>query len=73
MSGLKAEVQVRTVTQHVWAAASHVLQYKQEASVPLPVRRSIYRVSALLETVDLEFERVLSSATPIEWTLIFER
>lgn len=55
----KAEVQVRTLAQHIWAAASHNLQYKQEQSVPVPVQRSIYRVSALLETVDLEFERVL--------------
>jgi hypothetical protein len=35
------------------------LQYKREESVPPPVRRAIHRVSALLETVDLEFERVL--------------
>jgi putative GTP pyrophosphokinase len=59
LGGLKAEVQVRTMAQHMWAAASHALQYKQEASVPLPLRRTIYRVSALLETIDLEFERVL--------------
>jgi hypothetical protein len=59
MRGLKAEIQVRTIAQHIWAAASHDLQYKHEESVPLPVRRAIYRVSALLETVDLEFERVL--------------
>lgn len=57
----KAEIQIRTVAQHMWAAASHVLQYKQESNVPLPVRRSIYRVSAILETVDLEFERVLDA------------
>lgn len=56
---LQAEVQVRTVAQHIWAAASHKLQYKREASVPLPVRRAIHRVAALLEVVDLEFERVL--------------
>ncbi|SFU99378.1 ppGpp synthetase catalytic domain-containing protein (RelA/SpoT-type nucleotidyltranferase) [Polaromonas sp. YR568] len=56
---LKAELQVRTLAQHIWAAASHKLQYKQEQSVPPPVRRAIHRVSALLETVDLEFERVL--------------
>lgn len=56
---LKAEIQVRTLTQHIWAASSHFLQYKQKRGVPLPVRRSIHRVSALLETVDLEFERVL--------------
>ncbi len=59
-SGFVAEIQVRTAAQHIWAASSHVLQYKQEASVPLPLRRSIYRISALLETVDLEFERVLN-------------
>lgn len=57
---LRAEVQVRTVAQHIWAASSHKLQYKQESSVPPPVRRAIHRVSALLETVDLELERVLS-------------
>ena len=55
---LKAEVQVRTMAQHIWAAASHKLQYKQEANIPSPLRRSIHRVSALLETVDLELNRV---------------
>jgi len=55
-----AEIQVRTLAQHIWAVASHNLQYKQEKNVPQTVRRSIYRVSALLETVDLEFERVLN-------------
>ena len=59
LDNLMAEIQVRTVAQHIWAAASHKLQYKREQSVPLPVRRSIHRVSALLETVDLEFLRVL--------------
>jgi putative GTP pyrophosphokinase len=58
-SEFRAEVQVRTVAQHIWAAASHIFQYKNEAGVPPPIRRSIHRVSALLETVDLEFERVL--------------
>jgi len=57
--GLRAEIQVRTVAQHTWATASHFFQYKQESNVPQPILRSIYRVSALLETVDLEFERVL--------------
>lgn len=55
----KAEIQIRTIAQHIWAAASHNLQYKQEDNVPKTVRRSIYRVSAMLEIVDLEFERVL--------------
>jgi ppGpp synthetase/RelA/SpoT-type nucleotidyltranferase len=60
LRGLQAEIQVRTASQHIWATASQALQYKNEASVPLPVRRSIHRVAAILETVDLEFERVLA-------------
>lgn len=56
----QVEIQMRTIAQHAWAAASHQLQYKREGSVPVEVRRSINRVSALLETVDLEFERLLS-------------
>ncbi len=59
LSDLKAEIQVRTIAQHMWAAASHKLQYKREDSVPPPLRRAINRASALLETIDLEFERVL--------------
>lgn len=59
LAGLKAEIQVRTAAQHIWAATSHTLQYKREAHVPEPVRKSITRVAALLDLVDLEFERVL--------------
>jgi ppGpp synthetase/RelA/SpoT-type nucleotidyltranferase len=32
LGGLRAEVQVRTTAQHIWAAASHKLQYKHEES-----------------------------------------
>lgn len=61
LKGFRAELQVRTAAQHIWAAASHKLQYKNESGVPEPVRRSINRVSALLEIVDFEFERVLEN------------
>lgn len=60
LQGLQAEIQVRTASQHIWAEASHALQYKRESHVPKPLRRAINRVAALLETVDIEFERVLS-------------
>lgn len=56
---LSAEIQVRTVAQHIWAAASHKLQYKREDSVPQKLKRSIHRISALLETVDLELSRLI--------------
>lgn len=59
LSDYVAELQIRTISQHIWASASHRLQYKQQVSVPPSVLRSIHRVSALLETVDLELERVL--------------
>ncbi|EGR1556858.1 GTP pyrophosphokinase family protein [Vibrio parahaemolyticus] len=55
----QAEIQVRTMSQHIWATASHKLQYKKSSNVPAPLKRTINRISALLETVDLEFERVL--------------
>lgn len=58
-SGMKAEVQVRTMAQHVWATASHTLQYKSEENTPAPLRRSVHRLAALLELVDIEFERLL--------------
>ncbi len=56
---LRAEVQIRSLAQHTWAAASHHLQYKKERGVPKPLRCTIQRVSALLEAIDLELERVL--------------
>ncbi|MGX1017399.1 putative GTP pyrophosphokinase [Pseudomonas sp. Y3 TE3536] len=59
LGGLRVEIQVRTLAQHIWAAVSHKLQYKQEAGVPPPLRRAINRASALLETVDVEFDRLL--------------
>ncbi|WP_052770064.1 GTP pyrophosphokinase family protein [Paenibacillus sp. IHB B 3415] len=58
-SGLTVEIQVRTTSQHIWATASHILQYKREAHVPQPLKRSINRTAAILELVDLEFERLL--------------
>ncbi|WP_391572734.1 GTP pyrophosphokinase family protein [Cohnella sp.] len=60
LQGLSIEIQVRTVAQHIWAAASHKLQYKQENHVPIPLRRAINRTAAILEMVDLEFERLLN-------------
>lgn len=59
LENYNTEIQVRTLSQHTWAEASKELQYKQEENVPRPLLRSIGRVSALLETVDLEFARLL--------------
>lgn len=61
MEAFQAEIQLRTLSQHIWAEASRVLQYKQEGSVPRTMRRAVFRASALLESVDLEFDRVLEA------------
>jgi putative GTP pyrophosphokinase len=52
---LKAEIQVRTVLQHAWAAVSHKLQYKVNSEVPIELQRKLFRISALLELADDEF------------------
>lgn len=56
--GLHTEIQVRTFSQHVWAASSHLLQYKIEQTIPMVMRRSIYRLAAVLEIVDNELESI---------------
>jgi putative GTP pyrophosphokinase len=55
-SGLKAEFQIRTVLQHAWAAIDHKFRYKTKDEAPLNLRRRLFRISALLETADSEFE-----------------
>lgn len=55
LGSLAAEIQIRTVLQHSWAAISHALQYKREADIPYQFRRRLMRLSGLLELADEEF------------------
>lgn len=52
---MHAEIQVRTVLQHAWAAVSHALQYKREGDVPFELRRRLFRLAGLFEIADEEF------------------
>ncbi|NVK20449.1 MAG: hypothetical protein HWE30_17280 [Methylocystaceae bacterium] len=54
----RAEVQVRTVLQHSWAAVSHALQYKREGDVPHGSRRRLFRLASLFEIADEEFLKI---------------
>ena len=54
------EMQIRTLAQHIWAAASRNLQYRKEEDVPREVRREIHSIAAILEEVDSAFENILS-------------
>ncbi|MER7487778.1 hypothetical protein ABTY20_18095 [Streptomyces sp. NPDC126497] len=54
----ECEIQIRTEAIDLWARMSHKLMYKAEASaVPSDVRRSLYRLIALIELYDLEVRR----------------
>ncbi|HVQ09332.1 MAG TPA: hypothetical protein VMS43_12945 [Allosphingosinicella sp.] len=57
-SGMKAELQIRTLLQHTWAAIDWRFRYKGEREAPKPLRRRLFRISALLEAADNEFSGV---------------
>lgn len=52
---LKAEIQVRTLAEHVWADISHDRIYKTELNIPDEWKREAARLSAMLENADKEF------------------
>ncbi len=56
---LWAEIQVRTVLQHAWAAVEHFLVYKNERDVPKMLRRRLFRLSALFELADEELNNLI--------------
>jgi ppGpp synthetase/RelA/SpoT-type nucleotidyltranferase len=58
-----AELQVRTLAQHVWAEMSHSTVYKDEESIArLPdsmnIKRRVNLMAGLIEVADREFDRV---------------
>jgi putative GTP pyrophosphokinase len=53
-AGYCAEIQVRTVMQHAWAAVDHKIRYKAP-DLPADLQRRLYQLSALLELADGQF------------------
>lgn len=66
---LKAELQVRTVLQHAWAAISHKLQYKREQDIPNQLKRKLFRLSALFELADDEFVSLKAATGELSETI----
>ena len=57
----QAEMQVRTLAQHLWAEMAHNTVYKSEATVqPLHrvIQRRIYMLAGMVELADDEFNRI---------------
>ena len=52
---LKAEIQVRTLAEHIWADISHDRIYKTELIIPEEWKREAARLSAILENADITF------------------
>jgi ppGpp synthetase/RelA/SpoT-type nucleotidyltranferase len=65
-TGLKAEIQVRTVLQHAWADIDHKLAYKSAVAIPREFRHQLSRISALLEVADEQFEAVRSTSEHLQ-------
>lgn len=63
---LKFEIQIRSILQHAWAEIEHDLGYKGKSSIPDSSVRSFNRMAALLESADIEFDRLKKELTKYE-------
>jgi ppGpp synthetase/RelA/SpoT-type nucleotidyltranferase len=54
-TGMKAEIQVRTLAEHIWADISHDRIYKTRLNIPEEWMREAARLSAILENADNTF------------------
>jgi len=72
---LKAEIQVRTLAEHVWADISHDRIYKTELNIPDGWKREAARLSAMLENADREFAGMATEIDSLAnvYELQFER
>ncbi len=57
---LKAEIQVRTLLEHVWSDVSHDRIYKRGHDLPDPLKREAARIAAALESADAAFEQLVT-------------
>lgn len=57
----QAELQIRTLAQHLWAEMAHATVYKNDETlqpVPNPLKRRIYILAGVVELADEEFNRI---------------
>jgi hypothetical protein len=54
----RAEVQVRTLAQHLWSEISHDTSYKSGTAIRKDLKRRIHLLAGLIEVADNEFSRI---------------
>jgi ppGpp synthetase/RelA/SpoT-type nucleotidyltranferase len=59
----KVEVQIRTLSEHIWSETSHSLFYKREESIPNALKRDRSKLAALLEVVDDKLDSLKKRVT----------
>lgn len=64
--GLKAELQIRTLAQHIWADIYHELGYKNEFKLPRQWAREFARLAASLENCDQIFQEIKNDLSAYE-------
>ncbi len=57
-SGLKFEIQIRTLLQHAWAEIEHDRNYKFAGVLPEEFQRRLYLLAGVLEIADREFDLI---------------
>ena len=67
---MKAEVQVRTLAEHIWADISHDRIYKTNLNIPEEWRREAARLSAILENADITFAKMANDIDSV--STVFE-
>lgn len=65
-SGIRFEIQLRSVLQHAWAEIEHDLGYKSSFGVPHAITRNFSRVAGLLEIADGQFIELRDSIKSYE-------
>jgi putative GTP pyrophosphokinase len=68
-NNFKAEIQVRTVLQHAWAAISHELEYKKSYDIPSILKRKLFRLAGIIELADEEFQEAKEKHKIVELSI----